>query len=262
MPRRALPTLSPAVLLMGLTGCWSERYEKEFRGNTLPYFQYRQTLDSALQGPWSRGGVTLRPPLEVREIPPPKTPDSEEGEEPVEEPVDPRQVPELGVLPGLQAAWGQSVDVDVDGGRQRGRSVLMLLTTAGLEDDPVTRGEGGYGLAVIDRIAGSLGYGPIGAEQLRRMTFPQAPQNFAVPVDYGAVRMKAEVEGRPSELTAYVHNAGGREVVLLTVVPDNTLNARDVRNGYDLMLQTLEVGMPGVRRAPSGGRGGGGGPTF
>ena len=255
MPHRTrLLLLTSCVACLG---CWSERYEQEFRGNTLPYFEYRQTLDSALQLPWSRGGVTLRPPLEAREIPPPKEVESEDEAAPVEQPVDPRQIPEFGELPGLKAAWSQSVEVDVAGGRQRGRAVILLLTAAGIDDEGVED----FGLTVVDRVAAALGYGTITPEQMRTMRFPQTPQPFATQVAYTAVRMKAEVDGRPSELTAYVHNAGGRDAVLLTVVPDDVLGVRDLRNALELMLQTLEVGSPGTRRSPSGG-GGAAAPTF
>ncbi len=109
--------LLSSALLLALTGCGSELYERRL-SESVAYFQYREKVDQSLElRPWSNFGIEYRPPKGFTELAAPT-----EGEP------DQRQPPFLGSpLPGLLGAFRGDVGVDIPGSEVRSMPAWVLL---------------------------------------------------------------------------------------------------------------------------------------
>ena len=263
---RAAPLLFLPVC-SALAGCGAESYSADLKGNTVPYFELQRDLNTNLGGPDGAGGVTLRVPRSFAAVPPPPKPTDEELEDEFfESPRDERQPAFLTRdLPGLSAAW----TFGGGAGQSAGQRFLYLLDSRDLEDDPVEPGLDPIDLPyeVVDRFAEAFNLKTPQVESYVPTRFPQSPRPFAPPVQYRVPpeALTGDLDGVEHTAEVYLHEAGGRNVLLVLVAPTDALTGdRTLTAARDLMLQTLDVSdrRPTAPETGGGGRPVGGGVAF
>ena len=263
----AVPFLPVCGVLacVGTAGCGGESYSRDLKANTVPYFELQRDLNANLAGPWESRGISLRVPQSFTLVPPPPAPTDEESEdEYYEPPRDERQPAYLARdLPGLRAAWRFGGGA----GESAGERWLYVLDSSDLEDDPVEPGlePTELPLEVVDRFCETLNLTTPSPEAYVDARFPQAPRPFAPPVSYltPPEALTGDIDGVEHTVEVYLHEDGGRNVLLVLVAPTETLTAdRGLTTARDLMLQTLDVSNARSAAPTAGGRSGGGGAAF
>ena len=260
-PAAAASFLAPlllAPLLLPLTGCGSAAsYEADLVENTVEYFELRQRLDAALNGPSSSAGITLRVPKGFARVRAPEPLTEEEIEAGAEEPEDERQTGYLPFdMPGLRLAWRARPRP----GASPGQRWIYVFDTRRLEDDPVNPALDPEELFfdVADRFAEGLDRPQPDLDNLTRQVYPTPAERFAEEVTYDVLPapLVGEIDGVEHQIEFYALRTGRRETIVTLVYPAEDL--RDdaaLQAARDLMLQTLRVRRPAPTAAPEPGTG-------
>ncbi|QDT17249.1 hypothetical protein [Alienimonas californiensis] len=254
------------LLVLAAAGCGDAEYLADFKGNTVPYYAQRQALDAALAAPWQYAGISLRTPRGFSAVSPPPKPTKEQLEDEFFiPPPDPRQPTYLlDPLPGLKGAWKGPLP---PAGEQAGQRWLYVLDSRNLDDDPVAPNldPDQFVEEITDRFARAMNLRTPEPQSFQSMPFPRSAAPFARPVQYSTPPKPLIGEFGDEQIhrvELYVYDSGGRKVIVALVMPEEAMIGPELGEPRDLMLQTLEVGMPSATPQPGGGGAPAGGPVF
>ncbi|MBX3443174.1 MAG: hypothetical protein KF774_12280 [Planctomyces sp.] len=258
--------LSAALIAasLGMTGCGGDLYDSRL-ARTAELFEYRDQLDQALQGTWSRDefGLRMRIPRGYVMLPPPPPPVVlEDGT--IEAAADDRHPGFLGIeLPGLVDAWRlpNVGSLYICSNHQRFVDQMQTGVNAADPNTLLTDVE----LALQQGLRFTLDAAPAGSPSDVNARFVEkipAVARFEIPKDFLAITISGEEIENLDPLAAqvYEYTNGPVQVAIVCIYlksarvnPDRALR---------LALETLKVDGQPPRASAAGGARGGGGTNF
>lgn len=248
--------LSPVLIL--LPGCGAETYEQRLQ-ETAQYFAYVDSRNQALSGSWTSPTITMRVPIEFRQMEDPKVssvePSADESESPAPEPVptiDPRQ-PDYAdlVLPGLEGAWRAEVPVDLENEATERPAYLYVLSNQSLLKEKQTEQALNFFNIVNNQIATTFDQF-LNPDDFKSERYPDGkgysnPKSFTV----GTFEPETPIDGVPYQFQIYLTESGNRQVVILLVIPKNIARGSKLQEQMGYSLETVEFVKSSSSQSPS-----------
>ena len=246
----------PGFLLLAvslvLNGCGSETYEQRLK-ETAKYFSYVDIRDQALAKNWSSPTVSLRTPVEFKQInapaaAPPADADATDPEAVAPEPdqtVDPRQPDYVDlVLPGLEGAWRVEVPVDLGNETEDLPAYLYVLSNHYLLKEKMTEEALVFHDEVNNQIASAFEHF-LNIDEFKTEKYPQE-KGYSVPKSFlvGSFVPETEINGVPYQIKLYLAESGNNKVAVLLVVPKNISGRSKLSEHMDFSLETVDIVSP------------------
>lgn len=243
--------LLAAILL--LSGCGAETYEQRLN-ETSQYFAYLDTRNQALSDKWSSASISLRVPVEFKQISAPRvapvaTSEDSEAVVPESAPtVDPRQPDYVDlVLPGLEGAWRVDVPVDLENESVDRPAYLYVLSNDSLLKEKRMDEALNFFNDVNTQIASTFNQF-INNEDFKTERFPQGkgytePKSFNV----GIFEPEMPIDEVPYQFQIYQIERGNNQLVILLVIPQKTAANSKIKEHLDFSLETVNIVSPQSR---------------
>ncbi|QDT65028.1 hypothetical protein V22_22740 [Calycomorphotria hydatis] len=256
--------LFPCILF--LSGCGYDAYEYRFTQNTIPYFVYKDKVESNLEAPWKFAQISFRPPKPFKELPPPKATKSQGNDSERESrrpPVDPRQPRFLrSDLVGLAGAFRGDLQLEASDAASAGTApayIYILSNIAMKRERDVDLSQIQFDLMSVNRVLEGMGLTPISPQRLSTelSSYRVGGKKFAPQKQYKRLRFIVDdvLDANASTLVELFFISGGPvQVCVLMFLPENSARSENMNERTELMLESLAIrGKSGSSPAPAGG---------
>ncbi|QDV50556.1 hypothetical protein [Gimesia fumaroli] len=232
-----------------LNGCGAETYEQRLN-ETAQYFAYEDTRNQALSDTWSSPSVSMRVPVEFKQIsgPPAAPAASENSETEVPEPaptVDPRQPDYVDlVLPGLEGAWRVEVPVEYEKEIVDRPAYLYVLSNYSLLKEKNMDAALHFFEDLNNQIASTFNQF-INNEDFKIERYPEG-KGYIEPKSFNVGKFKPEmpIDGVPYQFQIFQVESGNNQLVILLVAPENITGRSQINEQMKYSLETVEFVSP------------------